>query len=59
MVHPDPGVLGLELIHQALAGVDGAHLVVPRHFAGVEVDRVAELTVVDERDGEDVADLAA
>ena len=59
VVHPDPGVLGLELVDEGLARLDRAHLVVPRHLAGVEVDRVAELTVVDERDGEEVADLAA
>jgi hypothetical protein len=59
VVHEDPGVLGLELVHERLARGDGAHLVVPGHPAGVEVDRVADLALVGERDGEDVADLAA
>ena len=58
VVHEDPGVRGGELVDLRLAGVDGAHLVVPRDLAGVEVDRVAELAVVDQLDVELVTDLA-
>ena len=40
VVHPDAGVVGRPLVHQLLAGRDGAHLVVPGHLARVEVDGV-------------------
>lgn len=59
VVHEGTGVLGLELVDERFARLDCAHLVVPGDLAGVEVDGVADRPVVDQREGEEVADLAA
>jgi len=48
VVHERPGVAGLELVDEVLAGLDRAHLVVPGDLAGMQVDRVVDGPVVDQ-----------
>src|SRR5665647_3440025 len=58
VVEPRPGAVRDELVGQRLPRCDGAHRLVRREGPGVEVDAVPHARVVDEGDGEDVADLA-
>ena len=57
MIHPHPGVFGLERVGEGRAGQDGHHLVVHRRLAGVEVDPVRHLALVDEVRPDGVAEL--
>ena len=41
VIHEDAGVLGFELVVDQFTGHDRAHLIVPSHATGVEVERVA------------------